>query len=306
MLLLCTLASTAIPSHAQQDPGCEAARAVMGSLFGNSRIPPCNSSGPQGPQGPGTTAPMTGTRPSGRGVDTPENSERVRASLVQIYGSLDPTLPLRDATAGMDACITAMRPFENARNFMNSGFNELNARCNELMKPMYQAYVDRARAGYRANEQAKADADKAAEQQEADRVARIVAELKAGQRQPTSCAEYMVTKGVDPAGVNAPVMHVAYQAPTGLGLFRGNVERIEGSTIFLSGRIPDVMRLTLNPPDHMIVKTNRDTKVYAGERVRPNGLLEGFATQSGTQAVTLTTGRVVTVAVLTPVCMQPR
>lgn len=116
----------------------------------------------------------------------------------------------------------------------------------------------------------------------------------------------MIAKGHDPDTFKAPMMNVAYQPPTGIVQFLGVVERVDGGTIILNGRIPDILRLLINPPEHTIAKTGKDAQVFAEDRIQAGAMLEGFATQSGTQTVRLASGATATVAVMAVLCMQPR
>jgi hypothetical protein len=256
------------------------------------------------------------TRPSGKGLDTPDNVERVRRSLTETFNSLDPALLNRDASAGSDACMKAMQPFDRYRNYLNSGYDELNAKCGEMAKPMYQAYVDKARSAYSLSEQAKADAQKAAmrrdveieraaKQREADQVAEATAQLRSGKQKPTNCSQYMVAKGHDPKSIDKSVMDVAFQPPAGVGQFLGRVERIENNAIVLNDRIPDIMRVGVNIPEHTIVRTAKDAQIFAGDRIRTGATVFGYGTQIGTQNVKLASGAAATIAVVSVACMQP-
>ena len=255
-------------------------------------------------------------RPSGRGLDTPENVERVKRSLTEFFGSLDPASIYRGTSVGYDACTSAMTPFDRYKNFLNSGYDELNAKCGEMVKPLIQAYSDKARNASKAREQANADAQtaatqreaeaqKAAKQLEADRIAEVTAQLRSGKQKPTNCAQYMVAKGHDVKSIDKSVMDVAFQPPAGVGQFLGRVERIENNTIVLNDRIPDIMRVGVNIPEHTIVRTAKDAQIFAGERIRTGATVFGYGTQVGTQNIKLASGAAATIAVVSAACMQP-
>src|SRR6266567_3909097 len=83
-VLAVVLASASWPASAQQDPRCQIARTIIGSLIRGGKAPPCNSpnataNSPDGikPQGSGTLSDGI-SQPSGKGIDTPANVERVR------------------------------------------------------------------------------------------------------------------------------------------------------------------------------------------------------------------------------------
>lgn len=284
-------------AQAQADPACELAKAVIGSLFRGTRAAPCSPSKP--------TAGTTGATYSG-GIDTPENEQRVRTGLEEIYRSMDPSRLEQDPSAGLDACMRAMQPFARFERMLDSRYDELNKKCASMQAPMQQQLQTAAAESRATRAQAKAAEQHSQQQQESERVAQIVAELKAGTRKPANCAQYMLTKGHDPEALSAPVMHVAYRAPTGIGIFTGVVDRIEGGTIVLNGRIPDLMRLSVNPPEHMLAIAGKDSQVFGGDRIAAGRMLEGFAVQSGTRSVTLSDRRVITVAVMSVHCMQPK
>lgn len=300
-LVLASFVSTPLDAIAQpQDAGCQIANAVLGSLFKGSKGVPC------GPAANGTTPPhaSAGNGTYAGGIDTAENERRVKASLESTYRSLDPGSLDQDPSAGLDACMKAMQPFSRFERMMDSRYEELSRRCSAMQGPMQQQLITAAAELRASREQSKATAKLSAEQQETERVAQIVSELKAGTRKPTNCAQYMVTKGHNPEQLTAPVMHAAYIAPSGIGIFVGNVDRVDGGTIYLNGRVPDLMRLSINPPDHMIAIALRDAQVFAGERISAGAMVEGFAVQSGTRTVTLSDRRTATVAVMSVQCMQ--
>lgn len=302
-VLLACLTCLSLNADAQpQDAGCQIANAVLGSLFKGSKGVPC------GPSAGGSTTPPgpAGSSAYAGGIDTAENEQRVRASLENTYQAIDPSMLDQDPSMGLDSCMKALQPFARFERMLDSRYDELSRRCATIQAPMQQRLQAKATELRRTREQLKADTQRAEQQQETDRIAQIVAELKAGTRKPSNCAQYMVTKGLNPEALDAQVMHVAYRAPTGIGIFVGNIERIDGNTIYLNGRIPDLMRLSVNPPEHMIAITSKETQAYDGSRITAGGMLEGFATQTGTRTVTLTDRRVVTVAVMSVRCMQPK
>lgn len=293
-------------AYAQQpDTGCQAANAIFGAIFKGQAGVPC-------PVGTGNLSAQPQAQPNGAQpgrpsfyVDTPENLATIMRNVRVKYGQLDPSKP---SFAYLEFCETEMKQFDRYRNVLYSGYDELKKKCEDQTKPMDDDYKQRVQV---AAQQTKAEYERglkadvvARQQKEANDRTAIIAELRAGKRAPTNCTQYMAIKGYEnPENLSAPVMRVAYQAPTGVGKFAGVITQMDGNTMALSGRVSGSVRNEIDPPDNTILLVTSDTRVINGEGIQVGALVQGYATQVGKRTVKLASGQASTVAEIRAICV---
>lgn len=287
----------------QPAPGCT----VLGTLFEVLSGTPCKSADQTAPQTAPQPPASQRTWQTPPNLDTPENLAALVGDIRDRYSKLDLSRATFD---DFPACYKELQPYERYRHYINSGFDELQRKCEQQTQPLADDFQQQLAAAAKerreAAERERAAAAAAEKQKDAAQRANAIAQLRSGQRAPINCAQYMVTKGQDhPEALNAPVMAAAYQAPVGLGQFLGVVDQINGDTFVISGKIPDLMRLAVNPPDNTILVVGKDARVFNGQAIQVGAMVQGFATQSATRTVQLQNGRSSTVAVMRAVCLMP-
>jgi len=308
-----TLSATFLtPSFAQQsDPGCDIANALLGALLKSRPNTPCTRANEMpAPQsvsdalsaldsGPAAATPAPATaQPSppstftrrGRSVDIPENLALLKS---KVKGRLETLDPLRASDIQLlSLCAEEMKPLGSMRDIIDSGYDELKAKCEAGVRQDVQQYRERKVALSEQRRQAQIDeaarAEAAAQQKkdEADRQA--IAELRTGKRQPVNCAQWMVVKGHELKDLNARVTEVSYQPPRGIGNFSGRVEQINGDTMLLSDQ--PIMRMPGSVQGYMAIKIDRHAQLFNADQIKINSIVEGYATQVGTRNVRLTSG----------------
>ncbi len=303
---------------AQPDPGCQFANILLGALGGrNSSSVPCAANGQAATGTP--AAPFPGQQRQGlNSLYTPQNVQRIVQSVKTDLSLIDPTSP---EVPDLPSCAKEMSKFppeyrpQVSGNFRNDvyGYDVLQRECEQQTQGAFtQFQVRRRDAGQQRlvaqkeveqRAQAAADAQKAQADAAQDKI--FNAELRSGKRAPVNCPTYAISKGMDPDTLKAPVMHVAYGAPKGMGQFVGAIAQMDSEIVVLTGNIPEAYRLMGRPADNFILTLNRNTKVFDPEEIRMGTVVVGYATQTGTRSATLRNGVATTVAVMSGFCWQP-
>ncbi|MDP3799769.1 MAG: hypothetical protein Q8R06_21945 [Polaromonas sp.] len=296
----------------QPDSGCQVANVLLGALFNAKGAIPCDTPAQTGQPSQGTAqqpTPSANQRwgPMNNELDTPENLVAMLNNIRKRYEQLDLTKP--HLIASDEFCMDEMQRYRRYSNILNSGYDQLQAKCQQQSQPIREDFVRRNRLVMQQqkefSDQQTADSQMRQKKKEADERAVVVAELRSGKRAPNNCSQYMVTKGHNnPEALDAPVMVAAYQSPTGIGRFMGVVDQINDDTFVISGRIPDLMRLAFSPPDNTILIVGKEARVFDGQAIQVGALVQGFATQTGTRTVKLANGRSSTVAVMRAACLS--
>ncbi|WP_371435030.1 hypothetical protein [Polaromonas sp.] len=249
---------------------------------------------------------------------TPQNVQRIVQSVKTDLSLIDPTSP---EVPDLPSCAKEMSKFPPeyqprvSGNFRNDvyGYDVLQRECEQQTQGAFtQFHARRREAGQQRlvaqkeveqRTQVAADTQKAKADAAQEKV--INAELRSGKRAPVNCPDYAIAKGMDPDTLKAPVMHVAYSAPKGLGQFVGVIAQMDSEIVVLTGNIPEAYRLMGRPADNFILTLNRNTKVFDPEQIRVGTVVVGYATQTGTRSATLRNGVATTVAVMSGFCWQP-
>lgn len=241
-------------------------------------------------------------------LDTPENLAAILNSIRKRYEQLDLTKP--HLIASDEFCMDEMQAYRAYSRVLNSGYDQLQAKCLQQSQPIREDFVRRNRLVMQQqkefSDQQTADNQTRQKKKEADERAVVVAELRSGKRVPTNCAQYMVTQGHDtPEALLAPVMAAAYQSPKGVGQYFGVVAQIDGENILLSGKVPALFQLAFSPPDNTILVVGKGARVFDGEEIRVGAMVKGYATQTSTRTVKLVNGSSSTIAVMRAMCLAP-
>lgn len=298
-LIWIALATSTSTVFAQSDPGCQFANILLGALGGRTgAAAPCPpNAAPSSPNRAPAQQQSSGT------VYTPQNVQRIVQAVKTDLSLTDPATATRDS---LPSCAKEIEKFSaqyrpQAPGTIQSdlpGSGLLQQQCEHETRSAFaqfegrmrdadhQRFLDRKQEEQRL--QAQADEKKAQMAAAEEKLA--FAELRAGKRVPTNCHAQIVTKGFDPKTANAPVMQVAYSPPKGLGMFMGSVSQINGDTVVLSQNVHEFFRLMYGASANAILKTGSGTKVFEPEQIRVGAVVIGYATQSGTQAVTLANG----------------
>lgn len=226
----------------------------------------------------------------GRNVDIPENLALLKSKVKSRLEAMDPFRT--NDIALFSLCKQEMRPLASMENVMNSGYDELKAKCEAETSVYLSEFQTRRETAYEKRRkdqiEAEARADEQKEQVKEAEERAAIAELRSGKRQPVNCPQWMVVKGRELKDLNARVTEVSYQPPRGIGSFSGRVEQIDGDTMLLSDQ--PIMRMRGSVQGYMAIKLDRHAQLFNADQIKINRIVEGYATQVGTRNVRLTSG----------------
>lgn len=294
-------------SMAQTDPSCEAANALFGALLNKRSALDCRKS-PASPAQP-QASPETGTTSTselqggfnrmGRDVNTPENIELLTKRVKERFEAADPLA--HPPPEPFQVCREEMAPLSRFENIMGSNHDQVKVKCFAAARDAQAEFSNRRRVAMdqKREEAARADAEKEEKQKrdEAEALRVVVADLRAGRRQPTNCAQWMISKGHEIANIDRDVSRVSLEPPKGVGKFAGVIELIEGRQLIVNNGAAQ--------PSFMVLNVGSSAKIFEGPQVKPNAVVYGYATQTGSRTLKMSNGAAKTAAVLDVACVGP-
>ncbi|MDB5871811.1 MAG: hypothetical protein JWQ07_1253 [Ramlibacter sp.] len=272
----------------------------QGNDVGNASTP-SSVTGPSDQDAPALPAAFNRV---GRNVDTPQNLAVLKARVTERIDGAD--LLRANEIELLQSCKAEMKPFAAYEIVMGTGYDELKAKCEvearEAMKSFYtrRGVAFNEQKAAQVNAQAKAEVER--QKREDEEVAKAVNELRTGKRQPDNCPQWMTVKGHDVKQLAAPVTEVAYQPPQGIGGFMGRVEQIDGDTMLLSDQ--PIIRFRGQAQGYMVINIDKHAKVFNGSRIKVGSVIEGYATQSGSRNLHMTSGAAKPAPILLVTCVH--
>lgn len=235
-----------------------------------------------------TDAVEPGSTPSTGYLDTPENLQKV---LVEARNRSAAAYP--NPSGDCSRAAARIRPGRIA----GTGYLELLAKCEAEIERDIKGQQDAVRQAEQRraqNERTRNDAARHEADDYSARRAQMFTDLKAGNRPPRNCAQWMIAKGFDSESLaRNEVSKVAYRSPNGQGYFKAAVTQIEGETLLAS----------VDGDHSVIVGITASTNLFNENQLKVNATVAVVGIQAGTRTLKRADGSEVTLAVVMPFCL---